>query len=185
MKFREWLYKEVRHMDFHDHVFPLIIDGRRIGATDMDFHFEDYDQTRMMMVNFVQEIPHEAAAEKGQVIVNMGWDGYWWQTLSSDELSKLHSGMVFGNADAKQLVFEKPELGSHKPFPKLEVNALDKFSKIPAVSIIDKETKEPAKFHPPYDQKSVLHWWDFVEVTVGSSAVKKSARLNDFYAKVA
>ncbi len=181
--FKRWLVSEMAHASLGDkpHPIPLKVDGVRHNITDIDWHFEDYGQMRYTIKNWVQEFPPHVQTQAGQVFVFCDREGYWWQQLNGEELQKLHSGKVFADPQEKRLVFD--EKGEGRVKIELLVNPFNALTKIDPKTILDTpdpmkpEEKEPAKFHPPYDQKPFLHWWDFAQALAGNEEVKKPCRI--------
>lgn len=168
--FRKWLINEMGHYFLEMEPTILTVDGKRKKVTGIDFKWEDFGQEKLTTLKFVQEFPY-GVGNPGQVFVNAGyWDGYWIDFLIPEDLEKLkRSKKVFVNTKLKKISFVNRGI-------ECDVNPLDKFNKIDPYSI-----KEPdgslAKFRPPYDKKSFLTWWDFVELTDGQDIIKQPARV--------
>lgn len=181
MRFREWLVlSEVRHLLLEDDPIPLHINGGLVKATQIDLHFEDFDQTPFAMKTFVQEVPSFAAGSRGQVFVNAGWDGYWFQIMGPGELHQMQQHQVYANPRNRQVIFDSNTTPLPKPMVKLAVNPLDAFTHIDPNSLKNPDGT-PAQFRPPYDKKPKLHWWDFTEVlSEGGQVVKQPCRIRGF-----
>jgi hypothetical protein len=178
MRFKEWLVSEMRHFHLEEHPIHLRINGVSRIVTGIDFKWEDFGQQKLTTKHFVQEFP-DGVGEPGQVFINGGfWDGYWIEELNPGDLHKLrNSEKVFGDVEFKKLLFgESPPLGPDKPPVQFDVNPLNEFTKIDPKTIKEQDGSL-AKFHHPYDKKSLLHWWDFVEILNGQDVLKAPARI--------
>lgn len=178
MMFKEWLYNEMKHFLLEENPITLTINGSKRKVTGIDFKWEDFGQQKLAIKHFVQEFPHDVGVP-GQVFVNAGYfDGYWIEELNPADLHKMkRQGKVFGDTEEKRILPGKtPNLGPNKPPISFEVNPLNEFLKIDPKSLTDPEGG-PANFHPPYNRKATLSWWDFAEVYEGHEVIKRAARV--------
>jgi hypothetical protein len=182
MRLKEWLYNEIKHILFEDAPLVFRVNGHPVHVDAIDFKWEDFNQAVIGSKQFIQEFPVHVS-EPGLVYVNGGYFGEWWFAhLNPAEVQKLRaSDKVIADSDTKKLFLsEKPDIGpKNGSLMNLIVNPLDRFIKIPRISIFDMESKQPARFNPPYDRKELLHWWDFVEAHHRNEVVKRPARVRE------